>query len=77
MIRKEDLIDGCIYLGYCRNADEAVWDKTQDCFLIKEYLKGSRSVFGWTEIKHINDEENSRLDAFVPKELKYKAGRKK
>lgn len=69
-LKKEELIDGCIYRGYCRNAEEAIWNKAQDCFLYKEYIKGSKTEYSWTEIKHIDDERNPRIDAFIPKVLK-------
>jgi len=70
IIEKKNLIEGIVYIGYCRNAEEAIWNKEKDCFLYKEYVAGSNTKYSWREIKHIADESNSKLDAFIPREIK-------
>jgi hypothetical protein len=64
-IPKKDLIEGKLYLGECRNADKAIWNKTKNCFVYR------RNKFGYIFDEDINHfEDDNGFDLFVPiKEL--------
>lgn len=60
-IRKKDLKDGKLYLGKCRNANKAKWDKKRNVFVYQ------RTKFGFTfpeDINHFEDDDG--YDLFVP-----------
>lgn len=61
MIGKHELEDGKYYYGDCRNANTAMWDTAQDCFVYQ------RTKFNQTfpeTIKHPSDDDG--FDVFLP-----------
>jgi len=64
-IPKKDLIDGKMYYGKCRNANEAVWNEKRGVFTYK------RNKFGHVFDEEINHfEDDSGFDLFVPIKIK-------
>lgn len=64
MIAKDQLVDGAVYLGWCRNAGQARWDAAQQRFVYR------RTKFGTSfdeTIVHPQDDEG--FDIFVPMAL--------
>lgn len=61
-IPKNELIEGCIYAGKCRNADHAVW--LGDKFEYIRYKWGSHYK---ETINHFEDDDG--YDVFVPMEI--------
>lgn len=58
-IPKEELVIGKTYIGYCRNASEAIWDGEKFTYM--------RTKFGYTypeDINHFQDDDGH--DLFVP-----------
>jgi hypothetical protein len=64
VIRKEDLIDGKIYIGLCRNATTARWCVDKNAFSYLRYKFYNRYV---EEINHISDDDG--YDVFLPTKL--------
>lgn len=61
VLRKEQLIDGEYYEGFCRNADVAMWDEKENCFWYMRHKFGS--VFA-EKINHLQDD--NFYDLFIP-----------
>lgn len=61
MIAKDQLVDGAMYLGWCRNAEQARWDASQQQFVYKRTKFGA--CFDET-IVHPQDDDG--FDIFVP-----------
>lgn len=83
MVPKSALVDGATYLGFCRNASEAVWhaDKRRKKYLVdkglahEEYWVGAftyrRTKFNDTFLEDINHpEDDDGYDLFVPMQRK-------
>ena len=65
MIPKKDLVDGATYLGFCRNAGEAIWDAGKNMFTY------TRKKFGSSFNEDINHpEDDDGFDLFVPIKVK-------
>ena len=65
MIKRADLKNGVTYLGYCRNAYEAVWHSDKNCFTYQ------REKFGSTFPEDIcHPEDDNGFDLFTPYEEK-------
>jgi len=61
MIPQEKLVHGKVYVGYCRNADEALWQQDIKSFV---YLRGK---FGDIFDEMIpSPEDDNGFDVFVP-----------
>jgi len=63
VLRKEQLVDGKYYRGFCRNADVAMWDEKENCFWYMRHKFGD--VFA-EKINHLDDDNFH--DLFVPVE---------
>ena len=61
VIRKEDLVDGKIYIGLCRNTTTAKWDAKKDVFT---YLRVKFYHYFFEDINHISDDDG--YDLFIP-----------
>lgn len=61
MIRKENLKDGMIYEGHCRNASQARWEESRQKFVYIRYKFNSRFE---EDIVHPVDDEG--FDIFIP-----------
>lgn len=64
LIPKEELVDGATYLGYCRNATEAVWLAGSNAFEYQRYKWGTTYL---EEAPHPVDDRG--YDVFVPTKL--------
>jgi hypothetical protein len=64
MIAKEDLVDGALYEGRCRNATQARWDAKIGKFIYRRHKFGD-----WykEEIEHPADFRG--YDVFVPERM--------
>lgn len=63
VILKEDLEHGCYYNGICRNATEARWNETKNCFVYWRYKFGTYLL---EEICHPADDHT--YDVFLARE---------
>lgn len=61
IIRKEDLVNGVLYFGECRNADIAYWSKDLNKFIYKREKFGQKF---FETIEHPEDENG--FDVFIP-----------
>lgn len=62
-VPKSELVEGRVYKGVCRNADEAVWNGRVFVY--------DRHKFGYTYKEKINHyEDDDGYDVFVPVETK-------
>ncbi len=66
VIRKSDLINEGYYIGLCRNTTVAQWDAHNQVFIYIRWKCGGQRL---DTIKHLEDEQGTCWDAFVP--LKY------
>ncbi len=66
VIRKSDLVNEGYYVGLCRNANVAQWDEYNQEFIYIRWKLGGQRL---DTIKHLEDEQGTSWDAFVP--LKY------
>jgi len=61
VIRKEDLIDGAYYQGFCRNAGVAKWNLDKSEFV---YMRQKFGLAFPEDINHISDDNG--YDLFIP-----------
>lgn len=61
MIPKQELVDGAIYEGHCRNSSTAKWDAAQEVFSY------DRNKWGYVyEESIVHPEDDEGYDIFVP-----------
>lgn len=60
-IKKKDLIDNEDYIGVCRNAKVAKWNKKENCFY---YIRNKFGKLFIEKIKHPEDDDG--FDLFIP-----------
>jgi hypothetical protein len=61
IIPKKDLVDQAVYAGTCRNANQAIWSASDNCFIY------NRDKFGSTYAETINHpEDDDGYDLFLP-----------
>jgi hypothetical protein len=63
LLRKDQLEDGCYYLGHCRNASVAKWDAKADKFF---YVRTKFSARFCEDINYVADDNG--YDLFTPTE---------
>jgi hypothetical protein len=61
IVKKDDLIDGAYYQGFCRNADVAKWDSDKGKFVYMRFKFGHSFP---EDINHLSDDNG--YDLFVP-----------
>jgi len=62
-IPKDQLKDGVVYIGSCRNSSEGVWDAANNEFKIRRYKWGM-----WQDdtVQHFEDGADNEYDVFIP-----------